>query len=285
VAAAEGARAREVDGLVYDDNDGLVAQVVRVGAPLPPKAPALLERVKVFDLKLRAIGSLRVMPLMAGGKVIGTLVASSAHRNVLEGEARRRIDALSVLTAGALDRAIALDQVSQLATTDGLTGIANRRQLDHTGDRIVKEAARYQRPVAAIMTDVDYFKRVNDGYGHVAGDDVLKGLASILREEARASDLVGRYGGEEFMVLLPNTDAEGARLFAERLRARLEAAEFATQGGLLRVTASFGVSTVNPGSGTLADLIANADAALYRAKESGRNRVEVALTEERRKTA
>jgi diguanylate cyclase (GGDEF)-like protein len=285
VAAAEGSRAREFDGLVYDDNDGLVAQVVRVGAPLPPKAPAVLERVKVFDLKLRAVGSLRVMPLHASGRVLGTLVAASGQRNVLDGEARRRLESLSVIVAGALARALALHEVSQLATTDGLTGIANRRQLELLGDRLFREAARYQRSLSVIVLDIDHFKRVNDGHGHAAGDEVLRGVAGTLRDLARGADVVGRHGGEEFLVILPNTDGPGAALFAERVRARIAATDFTTPAGPLRVTASLGVAAFPLDAKALADLIGKADEALYAAKANGRNRVVAASEVGQRRTA
>jgi diguanylate cyclase (GGDEF)-like protein len=285
VAAAEGARGHEVDGLVFDDNDGLVAQAVHVGGPLPPKAPAILERVKVFDLKLRSLGSLRVLPLHAGGQVIGTLVAASGQRHALDGEARRRIESLAVLTAGALARALALHQIAEMATTDGLTGLANRRQLDVLGDRLFREAARYNRPLGAIVIDVDHFKRVNDGHGHAAGDEVLRGLATAIHEQARDADLTARYGGEEFVVILPNTDSEGAARFAERVRKRIAAMDFMTSGGPLRITASFGVAAFPAHAISLADLIAAADAALYEAKSSGRDRVVVTRTSQLRRRA
>jgi diguanylate cyclase (GGDEF)-like protein len=286
VAAAEGARAKEVDGLVYDDNDGLVSQVVRVGAPLPPKPPAILERVKLFDVKLAGMSALRVTPLHAGGKVIGTLVTASKQRGALDGEARRRIEGLAIVAAGALSRALALEQVAALATTDGLTGIANRRSLETLGERLFREAARYHRDFSVIIADVDHFKKVNDGYGHAAGDEVLKGVAAILRDTARSADVVGRFGGEEFVLVLPNTNADGAKLFAERLRVAIERASFTTPGGQLHVSASFGVASFPGDGGAWPDLVAAADDALYMAKASGRNRVLVARPrQDRLKTA
>lgn len=276
VAAAEGARAPEVDGLIYDDNDGLVAHVVRLGAALPARPPGLLERVKLFDLKLAGFGSLRVVPLAAAGKVLGTLAVGAKGRGLVDPESRRRLDALATLAAGALARALALHDLSLLATVDGLTGLVNRRHLDQLAQRAFQEAARYDRPLAVVVTDVDHFKKVNDTHGHAVGDEVLKAIAATLRLEARDADVVGRYGGEEFVLVLPNTDAAGAKELAERIRRRLETTPVQTQAGPLTVTMSLGVSAFPTHGATLEALVKSGDEALYEAKHAGRNRVVMA---------
>jgi diguanylate cyclase (GGDEF)-like protein len=273
VAAAEGERASQVYGLVYDDNDGLVANVVRDDAPLPAKPPALLDRVRLFDMKIGGVGSLRVLPLRAGGHVLGTLVASSRHRGVIENEERRRLEALAVLIAGALARAQALEEAAKLAHTDVLTGLVNRRQLDVLGELLFLEAAQTNKPLSAIVFDLDYFRRVNDGHGRAVGDAVLLRIAGLLRQEGHDGDVLARYGGEEFVVLLPGTDIEGASLFAERLRVNIEATSFSCPGGSLRLTASFGVATAPADGDSVTALFASADDALFVAKEGGRNRV------------
>ncbi len=276
VVAAEGGRASEVDGLVYDDNDGIVAHVVRLGSALPARPPGVFERVKLFDLKLAGLGSLRVVPLVAGGKTLGTLVAGAKARGAVDPEAKRRLEALSPLAAGALARALALAEISRLATIDGLTGLSNRRELDDLAHRAVQEASRYQRPLALVMCDVDHFKKVNDVHGHAVGDEVLKAVAQALEAEAREADVVGRFGGEEFVLVLPNTGAEGARELAERIRRRLESAAVPTTAGPLQVTMSLGVSALPTHGHSFEELTRASDEALYEAKRGGRNRVVLA---------
>jgi diguanylate cyclase (GGDEF)-like protein len=273
VCAAEGPRASEVDGLEFDDNDGVVAHVVRLGAPLPPRGPALLERTRIFDVAMGGFGSLRVVPLATGGAVLGTLVAAGRARGLLDAEARRRLEALAALVAGAFARALALEEVSLLATTDGLTGLFNRRHAEVLARRACDEAARYGRPLAVLVTDVDFFKKVNDGHGHDAGDAVLRGIAAALRAEARATDVVGRFGGEEFVLVLPDTDEDGARELAERVRRRVEHTPMQTPAGPLKVTLSVGLASMPAHGEGLASLVKAADEALYEAKRSGRNRV------------
>ncbi len=275
VLAAEGPRAGEVDGLIYDDNDGVVANVVRMGAPLPARTPGLLEIVKLFDERVTGFGSLRVVPL-PGAATLGTIVVGAAGRNAFDHEACRRLDALATLAAGALGRALALAQVSALATQDGLTGLFNRRHTDDLSRRAFLEARRYERPLAVIVTDVDHFKKVNDTHGHAAGDEVLKAIARTLQQAARETDIVGRYGGEEFVIVCPNTDATGARELAERVRRTIERTPIETSAGPLQVTLSLGVCGFPLHGDTLESLVASGDEALYEAKRAGRNRVVLA---------
>jgi len=161
-----------------------------------------------------------------------------------------------------------------MSQTDGLTGLDNRRQLNERIDEMFQHAQRLNEPFSLVMCDLDKFKSVNDTYGHQAGDEVLKQLAGILKEEAREIDRVGRYGGEEFMLLLPGTVPDAAVTFAERVRKRIEAHTFTFDGGTLQRTASFGVSGwPHPAIGDSDALVRMADDALYVAKETGRNRV------------
>jgi diguanylate cyclase (GGDEF)-like protein len=163
-------------------------------------------------------------------------------------------------------------QLSQLAVTDALTGLPNKRALAETLVRDLSRADRDQTPLGLVAADVDHFKRVNDTYGHAAGDEVLRRLAEVLRSGVRTGDVPARYGGEEFVVVLPRADRQGAGVVAERLRSTLEATEIDLGTTTLRVTASFGVAIAAP-EDTPESLFARADAALYRAKGEGRNRV------------
>jgi len=161
----------------------------------------------------------------------------------------------------------------ELATTDSLTGLFNRRRFMELCEQEFSRSIRYDRPLAMFMMDIDHFKHVNDDYGHDAGDRVLKSLAEISILALRGADVLGRLGGEEFGVLLPETDEESAREVAERLRQSIERASISINGITLSITVSIGVSILKPDMGSMESLLKKADIALYDAKQSGRNRV------------
>ena len=165
-------------------------------------------------------------------------------------------------------------RLTYMSQTDALTGLDNRRHLNERIDEMFSLAKRLNEPFSLVMCDLDKFKSVNDTYGHQAGDEVLKQLAGILKDEARAIDRVGRYGGEEFMLLLPGTVLDAAVTFAERVRKRIEGNTFTFPGGTLTRTSSFGVAGwPHPKIEQCDDLVRTADDALYVAKETGRNKV------------
>ena len=166
------------------------------------------------------------------------------------------------------------ERLRYMSLTDGLTGLDNRRHLNERIDEMFQHAQRLNEPFSIVMCDLDKFKSVNDTYGHQAGDEVLKQLASILKDEAREIDRVGRYGGEEFMLLLPGTVLDAAVTFAERVRKHVERHTFTFPGGSTKRTASFGVAGwPHPKISDSDTLVRMADDALYVAKETGRNRV------------
>ena len=168
-----------------------------------------------------------------------------------------------------------LDKSVSLAYTDALTGVYNRRYMNAHLDRKIMEISDTQKPVSVLIFDIDHFKRVNDTYGHAAGDEVLKTVAERVGGGIRDFDLLARYGGEEFVVIMPSTPADLAAMVAERLRQRLAAQPFEVSGGdpPLPVTASLGVATTTDPMETAQNLLGRADAALYAAKNAGRNRV------------
>ena len=178
---------------------------------------------------------------------------------------------LSVLTELA---GVAMDRIEllQSAATDGLTGTLTRRAFREEAEKLISLAVRHQHELSCIVLDVDHFKRVNDTYGHAAGDEVLKAVAATCQSNLRASDLFGRLGGEEFAVILPHVDAKGAVAAAEKLRAAIAAQTIHGDFGSLAVTASFGTSTLSTKTRDSGTLLSQADAAMYLAKAAGRNR-------------
>lgn len=177
-----------------------------------------------------------------------------------------------VLSGDSVERAYH-EEVFRLSTTDGLTQVWNRRYFMEQLARELSRARRYKRPMSLILLDIDHFKRINDRYGHLAGDHVLKQLATALRNNLRQDDIVGRFGGEEFTVLLPEIDREGALQLAEKLRRLIEGTRFPFEQDAIEVTISLGVAGAAADTAEVDDLLRAADARLYEAKRGGRNRV------------
>lgn len=166
------------------------------------------------------------------------------------------------------------EELRRLATTDALTGVNNRRRFNEISERELMRCKRYQHPLCVLMLDADHFKNVNDTYGHEAGDRVLKALANVCIAKLRDVDVLGRFGGEEFTVTLPETSLETALEAAERLRESLAATRVELEDGQeISFTVSIGASNLQDTDTSLSDLLNRADAALYKAKEEGRNRV------------
>ncbi len=221
-------------------------------------------------------------PLLDAHKeVVAILGIWSVADNALDPRSIAAVETIATYAGLYLRQLMAYDAVKHESRRDVLTGLPNRRFLE---ERLVEEASRcsrYGRPLAVVMVDIDHFKLVNDIHGHDAGDAVLRALGSLLASSLRETDLPARLGGEEFLLLLPETTLRAAAETAERLRARLQAAQIPWRGGSIPVTASFGVSAVPECVPIAATLLESADAALYEAKNSGRNRVCVAAASRR----
>jgi len=167
--------------------------------------------------------------------------------------------------------------LEELALTDSLTGLPNRRAVEHWVERELSAAARHGYPLWVVMADLDHFKSINDAHGHEAGDRVLRAFADILKTNTRASNICGRLGGEEFVLVLGHSDKHGVEIAIERVRQEMEGQTLTFQGRTIRVTASFGISGFQgPRAPQFDQLLRNADAALYAAKHHGRNRLEFA---------
>jgi len=186
-----------------------------------------------------------------------------------------RPNGLLAMAADITDRKRMEAALHDLAISDPLTGLLNRRHFYQLAEEELERVRRYRYPVAALMVDLDQFKRINDTFGHIAGDAVLQTSAKVMREQLRGSDILCRYGGEEFAILMPEADLATAKGTAERLRLGLAAQAVETEPGSISMTASFGIAAMTPDSMlTLETLLDYADRMLYVAKKNGRNRVE-----------
>jgi len=228
------------------------------------------------------IRSILVMPIIFQKKVIGTLfLRTSRSRHEFSENEIQLLKTISDASANTLHNAFLFSQVEdekmrleKLAITDYLTGIYNIRYFHQ---RIIEEFSRSERyalPISCLMIDIDFFKKINDSYGHKIGDAALKEFAQLLKRRVRASDVLARYGGEEFIVMLPQTPVDGAIAEAERLRSAIKNRKFKSLKNQIGITVSVGISTFpNARIKTHDDLISVADDALYEAKKSGRDRV------------
>jgi diguanylate cyclase (GGDEF)-like protein len=213
------------------------------------------------------------VPLQAGSVNFGSLLLFGAE---FSDEARMTAVSLASHAVVALENARLHRIVERQALVDGLTGLANRRQCEETLEDELARVERFGGSLAVVVADLDWFKDINDRHGHPAGDAVLHEFAVLLQETVRDVDLAGRWGGEEFVLVLPGTDLAGGAQLAERVRAALAARTvLAVDGSQIPVTASFGVAAIPPAK-TASELFAAADAAMYQAKRAGKNRVETA---------
>jgi diguanylate cyclase (GGDEF)-like protein len=275
VRRAAGERALDFQGLRFRDNASLTAMVVKNRHYLPYRGEFDSKQQVLFTkkAKLKAMESLLVLPLVAREEPIGTLIVAAKAPGAFGTSARETLQALANQLAVAMANARSVRLLEELATTDGLTGCLNKRALLDQMEQKLMAAQRFGRKLSLIVTDLDHFKAVNDTYGHAAGDRVLKELGEVLRRVKRETDIVARFGGEEFCVLCEETDVRGAQLLAERVREELEKTEVLTELGPLKVTASLGVATFPDHASTAADLFVQGDKALYEAKHRGRNQV------------
>ncbi len=163
------------------------------------------------------------------------------------------------------------EKLRELSNRDGLTQLFNRRYVEEALGKEFNRARRYHSKLSVILTDIDFFKKVNDVHGHLAGDEVLREISRRLASGLRGADTLGRYGGEEFLVVLPETDTQGAYVLAERLRKTVQAKPIEIEGASLIINISLGITELRESTAAYAQLIAEADLALYQSKENGRN--------------
>jgi diguanylate cyclase (GGDEF)-like protein len=265
--------------------DDRLHEVARAGDPgaferaLHAAEAAVIDAGQVAEIQLGGASALAA-PLGApeeGGRVVGIVSVARQDEPFTAGE-RELFSYLTNQAAVSVENVDLHETVTRQAVTDELTGLFNHRRFQEVMTAEVERARRYHHELGLIMLDIDNFKQVNDTYGHLQGDMVLREVARVLRQSSRDVDEPARYGGEEMAVALPQTDLEGAYQFAERVRRRIEALELPLPDGhegVLRVTASFGAASLaGTGNADKDTLVAAADAALYQAKRAGKNRTQ-----------
>ncbi|HEY8555286.1 MAG TPA: DUF484 family protein [Burkholderiales bacterium] len=246
--------------------------------PCTPDIQALL-----FPAYPQPLGSVALAPLVLRDQVIGTLNQGSLDADHFAPDAATDLlEHLAAVTAMCIDNAVSRERLRLYSLLDPLTGVANRRLFEHRlGDEIERWLRRHE-PLVYMLVDIDHFKRINDGYGHHAGDQVLQQVAAVLNRDLRRADLLGRYGGEEFMLLFPATTLAQGAAIARRLCGNIAAHKFSINGkNDLTVTVSIGVAGLGADDQDKVPaparwLFEQADRALYAAKQGGRNRVVVA---------
>lgn len=214
------------------------------------------------------------LPLVSLGEMIGVLALESAHLGAFERQDVQPLESVADICATAIQNARYFDRIRQMAYVDGLTGIFNRRYFEMRVSEEIERARRYDNVLALVMVDIDHFKRLNDEFGHLLGDEVLRQIGAMFTQNLRKSDIVCRYGGEEFVLLMPQTTIDSAAAAADKVRRTVET--FSFPGVPRPVTISSGVASF-PADGDSRDaLVLSADRALYSAKQAGRNRVVLA---------
>ncbi|MBQ8459949.1 sensor domain-containing diguanylate cyclase [bacterium] len=247
--------------------------------PIACKDPKIIDIIGNFKDKIFTDNRKTLaLPLKSEGKEVGILVAKSTDDKITEKD-EDYLEQLASQIATTINRANVYAEILKHATLDALTGFYNRRQLEERIKQEVANAKRQNAPLCGIMTDIDFFKRVNDTYGHAVGDLVLKTIAKIIRGQLREYDIAGRYGGEEFSILLPFTKMSEAQMVAERLRKTIESKVIdiskvnpESETKEISVTLSLGIYEMKPDDND-EDLLKKADKALYEAKNTGRNKV------------
>ena len=261
--------------LEFKDNAGLASMVVKNrhylpsgGEPREVSAPIYTRKVKIEDAK-----SLLVLPLLAADEPVGTLTLVARAEKRFGKDVREMLAVIANQVAISLENGLLYKKMETMATTDGLTGLTNHRTFQQKFADMLERAQRHNHKLAVLLCDIDHFKKVNDGFGHPVGDEVLRRVSRVLQEVPRKIDVPARYGGEEFAVILDNVDVVQAKAVAERIRIEISKIVVDTEKGPLSVTESIGVAAFPEDGRDRTTLIERADLALYHAKHTGRNRV------------
>jgi len=271
-------------GLVDDvigkrvENESLLLWVVNYKQYLDLRHYDAKKKIKPIiasNIKFPKLQRVIIYPLGFEDRVLGALMLGYKDEGPDDYE-KRIIEILTNQACISISNATLFEQVQRMATTDGLTGVYNHRHFQEKFNEVLMRAERYNEKFSLILIDIDFFKKVNDTYGHQVGDIVLKKVAQTLQQVARKVDIVARYGGEEFAIICVNDDKRNAAKLAERIRKEIENLTIVFEGGKLKVTASLGVASFPEDGKDKVTIVESADKALYEAKHSGRNRVVIA---------
>lgn len=226
------------------------------------------------------LGSVALLPLVRQNMLIGTLNLGSRNESRFHSQIGTLfLEHLAAVVSACIENTRLQEHIKLVGLRDPLTGINNRRFFDQRLSEEASRARRYDRPLSCLFLDIDHFKRINDQHGHQTGDAVLKQVSALLDERLRQTDVLARFGGEEFVILLPDTEQEDASQIAEQIRERIEQTGFTLHNGkALKVTLSIGLAVLHPNNhiNDARQLLAAADQAVYAAKLSGRNRIKLA---------
>lgn len=258
----------------YSESSGYVARAVRERRPLlfhEAKDEIPSPRGDLIP-EMNTIRSAIVAPLILQDRILGAISLESAVPSAFNESDLHLLVSFAATATNAIQNAELHAEVQKLAITDALTGLYNRRGLFELGEREIERSFRFKRPLTAILLDVDRLKDINDRYGHFAGDQVLRTIATHCSKHLRKVDILGRYGGDEFVILLPETHLRLGSMVGERLRHSVQDAHIPVENALLKVSISLGIAGLTTDDTNLESLINRADAAMYAAKENGRNR-------------
>lgn len=278
IAAENGYAPENIENLFIKLGQGITGKVAATGKPL------LVPDIAKFEGYIQGVEEVRselAVPLKVKDELIGVFNVESKELNAFGESDLKLLSTLATPMAIAIQNARLHQQMKNLAITDELTGLYNFRYLQERLEEEVKRAQRYERSLALIMADIDYFKNYNDTFGHLEGNIALKSLAHIIRFSVREIDIVGRYGGEEFIIILPEAGEEDAREIAERIRFKVERYKFLNEKNYSddadgkKLTLSLGITSCFQEIISPQGLMYKVDQALYQAKKKGRNRVEI----------
>jgi len=248
-----------------------------VGKALEQRKTLLIKDYSSWGSRLPAYEENRIRaslstPLLVGDKVLGCI--SVFHYNPetqFTGNDQHLLTIFAQHASIAIDNAILFEQIQEIARTDEMTGLLNRRALFEFGDYEISRSNRLNRPMAVAMMDLDNYKEINDSYSHIVGDKVLKEVSRLLREKVRNIDIICRYGGDEYVIIMPETDLDDAIKAMERVRKKLERTVIKVDNINFHITACFGITFHATNLPSLVEMIEEADRAMYAAKDSGRN--------------
>lgn len=257
----------------YSESSGYVARAVRERKALifDDTSDEIPNPRRELIPEVSAIRSAIVAPLKLNERLLGAVCLESSTPAAFSETDLRLLVSIAVTATNAIYNAELHAEVQKLAITDALTGLYNRRGLLELGEREIERSFRFNHPLTAIMLDVDRLKDVNDSYGHFAGDQVLRSIADCCEKQLRKVDIIGRYGGDEFVILLPETQMRLGTMIAERIRRSVSAVSLSSGNGLFQISVSQGIAGLTTDITSLTALIDKADTALYSAKHSGRN--------------